>query len=394
MHYESITTQADLIAFCDRIAGAARLAFDTEFVSEDTYLPDLCLIQVAADADLAIIDPRTVGDVRPFWELLAANEHAVIAHASREEYRFCLKALGRGPRGLCDVQIAAALVGLEYPASLQTLLGKVLGKSLPKGETRTDWRRRPLSRRQIEYALHDVAHLLPLWDKLHARLEHLGRVDWLNEEMDAWQARIQDAENRKRWRRVSGLSGMSSRQLAVAREIWNWRESEAQRRNQPPKRILRDDLLVELSRRKTADPKRIRAVRGLQQRNLRAYVPDLAECVARALAMPDADCPQPAQRDSFPQLTVIGQLLSTAMAIRCRSLNVAPSLAATVQDIRDLIAHRLGIRQAPAEEPTLATGWRAEVVGQLVDDLLAGRLALRITDPLSDNPIRFEQIGR
>jgi ribonuclease D len=291
------------------------------------------------------------------------------------------------------VQIAAALVGLEYPASLQTILGKVLGKSLPKGETRTDWRRRPLSRRQIEYALHDVAHLLPLWDALSAQLEQLGRMEWLNEEMASWRARVDEAEGRKRWRRVSGLSGMGSRQLAVARELWTWRESEAQRRNQPPKRILRDDLLVELSRRKSADLKRIRAVRGLQQRHLRAYVPDLAECVARALALPDADCPRPMHRESLPQLNVIAQLMATAIGIRCRSLKVAPSLAATLQDLRDLIADRLGIRRVSAAEPILGSGWRAEVVGQLVEDFLAGRLALRITDPLSDVPIRFEEIG-
>jgi ribonuclease D len=394
VHYQSITTLHDLIAYCDRIAGAERIAFDTEFVSEDTYLPDLCLIQVAIDGDLAIIDPRTVGDVRPFWELLAAHGGTIIAHASREEYRFCLRALGRGPNGLYDVQIAAALVGLEYPASLQTLLGKVLGKTLPKGETRTDWRRRPLSRRQIEYALHDVAHLLPLWDKLLVQLERLGRRGWLDEEMKAWQARIEDAELRKRWRRVSGLSNMSSRQLAVAREIWLWREAEAERRNQPSKRILRDDLLVELARRKTADPKRIRAVRGFHQRNMRHYVPDLADCVARALELPDAECPQPAQRESLPQLNVVGQLLSTAVATRCRSLQVAPALAATVQDVRDLVAYRLGSRPASQPEPILASGWRAEVVGQLVDDLLAGRLALRIADPLGEEPICFERIGR
>jgi ribonuclease D len=393
VHYESITTQSDLTAFCDRIARAARLAFDTEFVSEDTYMSDLCLIQVATDAELAIIDPRTVGDVRPFWEVLAANRPTVIAHAGREEYRFCRRAVGRGPDGLYDVQIAAGLVGLEYPASLQTLVGKVLGKTLPKGETRTDWRRRPLSRRQIEYALRDVAHLLALWDELHARLERLGRVGWLHQEMDAWRARIEEAEDRKRWRRVSGLSGMSSRQLAVARELWKWRESEARRRNQPPKRILRDDLLVELSRRKTADAKRIRAVRGLQHRHLKAYVPELAHCVATALALPDADCPQPVRRQSSPQSNVLAQLLSLAVAIRCRSLQVAPSLAATVQDVRDLIAHRLGSR-SDAEEPALARGWRAEVVGRLVHDLLAGRLVLRIAEPLSDDPVRFEPLDR
>jgi ribonuclease D len=392
--YESITTQRDLEAYCRRLAGAERIAFDTEFVSEDSYQPDLCLIQIASDRGLAIVDPKTVTDVRPFWELLADEGRETIVHAGREEYRFCRRAVGRWLGCGYDMQIASALVGLEYPASLQTLLGKLLGKNLPKGETRTDWRRRPLSRRQLEYALLDVAHLLALRDEIFARLEQFGRRAWLDEEMRAWQERLEEAESRERWRRVAGLSNMSSRQLAVAREIWNWREAVAEQRNRPPRRILRDDLLVELARRKTADPKRIHAVRGLQRRDLKAQMPEIAECIRRGLAVPDRECPQVVRRESLSQLNVVSQLLATAVATRCRSVNVAPALVSTVQDVRELVAYRCGKRSREDGQPPLVRGWRAEVVGQLIDDLLSGKLVVRIKDPLSEDPICFEPFAR
>lgn len=392
MQFDHITTDGQMRKFCDRLSSAPVIAFDTEFVSEDTYEPDLCLIQIAADGRLAIVDTKTVSDVAPFWEVIAAEGHETIVHAGREEFRFCRRSVGRRPSQLDDIQIAAGLVGLEYPASLQNLLGKLLGKSLPKGETRTDWRRRPLSRRQIEYALHDAAHLLPLRDALFARLDKLGRREWLREEMEAWQARLEAGERKLRWRRVSGLASLNARQLAIVRELWSWRERRAAKLDRHPKRVLRDDLLVELARRQTADAKRIRAVRGLQHRGLKPLVPELQACIQRALDLPDDECPRPARRPSQPQLHVVGQFLATAVASHCRALKLAPGLTASVQDVRDLVAYRLGLRPAEEGEPLLAHGWRASVVGQLVDDLLTGRLGIRISDPLSDAPISFDRL--
>ena len=373
MQFEHIKNQYELNGYCDRTAGAQAIAFDTEFVSEDSYLPELCLIQIAADGQLAIIDAKSVDDLTPFWELLAADGHETIVHAGREEFRFCQRAVGRRPNRLADIQIAAGLVGLEYPASLQTLLGKILGKSLPKGETRTDWRRRPLSRRQIEYAVLDAAYLVSLKDELFTRLEELGRRAWLDEEMETWQAGLGLADEQRRWRRMAGLAGLNSRQLATVREIWIWREKRAEQLNRHPKRVLRDDLVVELARRGTSDPKHIGAVRGLEHRGLQSQIAELQECVQRALDLPDAECPRPAQRPSQPQLHVVSQFLTTAVASRCRSLQLSPALTLSVQDVRDLVAYRLGLRPADEGEPLLARGWRAEVVGQLVDDLLAGR---------------------
>ena len=148
MSYQQITTAGQLAEFTARLASAETIAFDTEFVSEDTYRSDLCLIQVAADGELAVIDPLAAGDVSSFWKVIASGSHETIVHAGREELVFCLTATGRRPTRLFDIQIAAGLVGLEYPAGYGALLGKVLGERPQKGETRTDWRRRPLSRQQ------------------------------------------------------------------------------------------------------------------------------------------------------------------------------------------------------------------------------------------------------
>lgn len=389
MHYDYITTRGQLLDFCDAIAAEPVVAFDTEFVSEDSYRPDLCLVQVAAGERLAVIDPRACEDVTPFWELLVAPGRMSLVHAGREEFRFCLAATGQRPHNLFDVQIAAGLVGLEYPAAYGTLISKLLRKSLTKGETRTDWRRRPLSATQIEYALQDVMYLEPLRQRLQARLEKFDRTAWMATEMQAWQDEVAEFEASEQWRRVSGMSNLSPRSLAVVREVWRWRDAEARRRNSPPRRVLRDDLIIELARRQTSDVKRIRALRGLERRELQKHLTDIAECVSRALALPTEDCPQPLTRTDAPHLSLIGQFFTTALSSICRSAHVAPSIVGTASDVRELIAWRLGL--APdSPPPALASGWREQVVGHVIEELLEGRLSIRIADPLSDHPLVFE----
>ncbi len=391
MQYEYLKTQAELIDFCGELAGAASIAFDTEFVSEDRYRPDLCLIQVAVGGRLTVIDTHNVDDATPFWQALTQPGHQSITHAGREELRFCLRATNQRPNDLFDVQIVAALIGLEYPAAYSTLANKLLGESLRKGETRTNWRHRPLSHRQIEYALQDVLYLESLRDVLQERLDKLGRRDWLAIEMSDWQAQVEAAEAREGWGRVSGISGLSPRQLAIVRELWRWRDAEAEQRDQPVRRILRDDLIVEMARRQTADLKHIRAVRGLERRDLRRHHATLGKCIELALSLPSSDLPKRPARTQTPQLNLLSQFLTTALASICRGAELAPSIVGTAQDVRELIAYRLNIDGAGDNEaPSLAKGWRAEVVGHHIEELLAGNLSIRITDPLSDHPLTFE----
>jgi ribonuclease D len=374
------------------LAEATTIGFDTEFVSEHTYRSQLCLVQIVADGQPAMIDAMTIEDMTPFWEVIARPGHETIVHAGRGEVEFCLHAVGRPPAGMVDVQIAAGLVGIEYPVGYGALISKLLGESPGKHETRTDWRRRPLSRRQIEYAIEDVLYLQPLRDKLYQRLESLGRLGWLHEEMQSWQEDVRRTLFHERWRRVSGNSGLDARAMAILRELWQWREQEAERRDMPVRRVLRDDLMVEMARRKTAEIKRIGAVRGLERGDLRRRLPEIAAAIARALALPDEECPERHRRDQAPAFSVLGQFLFSALGSICRDAHLAPGLVGTPGDIREWMAYRGGeAKSADRPPPALARGWRAEVVGNLFDDLLSGKVAIRIRDSRSDHPLSFER---
>jgi ribonuclease D len=395
VQYDYLKTDDELVEFCQANQQAAAIAFDTEFVSEDTYGPELCLIQIAIDKKYTIIDPLDMHDLAPFWELLASPGRETIVHSGREEFRFCLVASGKRPAGWFDVQIAAPFVGYEYPAAYNNLVSRLLGTSLSKGETRTDWRRRPLSKRQIEYAVQDVLYLEPMRDVLRAELEKLGRLSWFQEELNDWQSQLEQAVTQPSWRRVSGISGLSAKQLAIVRELWHWRDGEARERNSPPRRLLRDDLIIELARRETADEQRIRAVRGLEYRNVQKHVTAIAEAIQRAMNLDQSEWPRP-QRNrnaTSPQLLMLGQFLSTALSCICRSMELTPSIVGTVDDVRELVAHRIGMLDANATTPVLAQGWRADVIGRIIDDLLAGRLSIRIVDPVSDQPLAFEPVA-
>ncbi|MDG2206604.1 MAG: ribonuclease D [Pirellulales bacterium] len=390
MNYQLITTDDQLRALCETISSAETIAFDTEFISENTYRPQLCLLQVAAGPTQAIIDTLSVGDLTPFWQLLCEGNHKTIVHAGREEMGFCLRAIGKIPTDLYDVQIASSLIGLEYPAGYRTLVKKILQESPAKDQTRTDWQRRPLSKKQLQYALGDVLYLEEMERKITAQLEKLGRRSWLQEEMQSWIEQVQESHERKQWRRVSGISGLSRRNKAIVRELWFWREKTAEKRNLPVRRVLRDDLIIELAKHPTTDSDQITSIRGMDRGDLRKVIPEIAACVKRGLELPENELPKSQKRRELPpQLNMLGQLLSSALQSICHKSQLATSIVGNPSDVRELIAYRLGVQDSlPA--PALTRSWRAELVGQLLDDLLAGKVAVHIEDPRRALPLAFE----
>jgi ribonuclease D len=391
--FDVVETDSRFRALVERLADCPFVAFDTEFVSEHTYRSQLCLLQVAAPGVLAVIDTLAVRELEPFWRLLAEPGRTTIVHAGREEMGFILHAIKARPANLFDVQVAAGLVDHDYPAGYAAVVRRFLNEQTSKGETRTDWRKRPLSAGQMAYAADDVRHLERLWRKLSGTLESLGRAAWMKAEMDLWQDEVEESFVRKRWRRVSGLGNLSRRELAIARELWHWRDAVAEQRDMPPKRVLRDDLIVELCKRKSADERQIAAVRGMQRSDLRHIMKGLSDAIQRGLDCPEADLPGGERhRPPPPHLAMLGQFMATAVAGLCRQLKLAPALVGTSSDMRDLLAWKLGYGD-PDRTPALARGWRAQVVGSLVDDLLAGRAALRIGDIRSPEPLVIERQG-
>jgi len=391
--FDIVETDTQFHSLVDRLAAEPFIAFDTEFVSEHTYRSQLCLLQIAAPGVLAVVDTLAVRELDPFWRLLAEPGRTTIVHAGREEMGFILHAIQARPANLFDVQVAAGLVDHDYPAGYAAVVRRFLNEQASKGETRTDWRKRPLSAGQMAYAVDDVRHLERLWQKLSGRLDSLGRTAWMTAEMALWQDEVEESFTRKRWRRIAGLGNLSRRELAIARELWHWRDAVAEQRDMPPKRVLRDDLIVELCKRKSDDERQIAAVRGMQRSDLRHIMKGLSDAIQRGLACSEEELPGGERnRPPPPQLAMLGQFMATAVAGLCRQLKLAPALVGTASDMRDLLAWKLGYGDAD-RTPALARGWRAQVVGSLVDDLLEGRAALRIGDIRSAEPLVIERHG-
>lgn len=383
-----------MLALCERLKSAKIIAFDTEFVSEDSFVPELCLIQIATEDEIVAIDTIAIKDSAPFWEVLGSGNHITIAHAAREELRFAMRYANKAPTNLFDTQIAGGLVGPDYPASYSSLVARILKNRVDKGETRTDWRKRPLTEGQINYALEDVRHLIPIYEKLTSKLEKTGRASWIGTEMESWMQSVMDAEDRPRWRRVSGIGGLSSRCMVIVKELWFWRQEEARRRDIPPRRVLRDDLIVEIAKRKSSDIEKIKAIRGIYRGIVKQCINEIAESVQRGLEAPiEKSSGKP--KKAPPQLSLLGQFLTPALTSICRKSGAAASLVGTATDVRDLIAYRLGFpRDNDAELPSLATGWRAELVGHLIEELLSGSKSIRIENAKTEYPLAFDDVEK
>lgn len=388
MNYESIETKAHLEEFCERISTEKIIGFDTEFVSEDCYRPELCLVQVAAGDHLAVIDPYPVGDTSVFWELLCTPGRTVIAHAAREEIRFAYRFTGRPIAGLFDTQLAAGFVGIEYPASLGTLVQRIVGVTLPKGETRTNWRYRPLTKDQITYALHDVTNLAEMHSKLSADIDQFERRTWVEEETQRLQDKVIDAENSENWQRVSGSSGLKPRQLEIVRQLWLWREDIARENDRLPRRVMRDDLIVELAKRGSSDPKKIRSIRGLERRNFQDQYEAIGEAIGIGLNMPEEDLPRRARGRARTASPMLSQFLSTSIACISRQHKLSPAIVGNSDDVKDLLAYELTPRRG-SPKPNLLEGWRGEIVGKSFKKILDGKLAIRVADVTEDQPLEF-----
>jgi ribonuclease D len=390
-HYELITSSEQLIKFCDRSKDSQFAGFDTEFVSENQYRPELCLIQIATDDELAIIDTVAINDLQPFWEWLTSSDRTTLVHAAREEFLFCIRDCGKWPANLFDVQLAAGMVGMEYPASYGNLVQRTLGIEVDKGETRTDWRRRPLTDRQIDYALQDVIHLKAIYDRLTKKLNARQRLPWMKEEMTQWQEDLEKTVTEPQWRRVSGIASLKPPALAIVRELWLLRDKEAERQNRSPRRVLPDDLIVELARRANPNPKQLKAIRGFESRVSRFLSDDIGKAIQKAKELPDSQLPPRIRRNKSANLGLLGQFLTTALKIVCKTESIAPGIVGSADDVRTMAAWKLGMLKLK-EPPELSRGWRAEIVGTLVERILDGTYAIRVGDPKSDEPLILESL--
>ena len=369
-----LTTTAELAALCQRLHAEPFVTIDTEFMRERTYWPELCVVQLAGSAEVAIVDAEAPGlDLAPLGALMADPAVTKVFHAARQDIEIFLLKFGDVPRPLFDTQIAAMVAGFGEQVGYDALVAALTGGHIDKAHRFSDWSARPLSPAQIAYAAADVTYLRGVYTKLRAELEREGRLGWVAEEMAALaDPKTYAADPESMWQRLRPRSN-NRRFLGTLRAIAAWREREAQRVNIPRQRLLKDEALLEIAAtapKTVAELARARGVtRGFAEGRAGA---SLLAAIAAAAALPESAMPDVARAsDRGRPSPALVSLLKVLLAAKSEQHHVAPRLLASSDDI-----DRLATEDAP-EIPALH-GWRREVYG---DDALAlkqGRIALGV----------------
>jgi ribonuclease D len=370
---------AALQRVCARLAAVPRFALDTEFVGERTYVPALELIQVATAEEVALIDCRAVSSLAPFFALLSEARVEKVLHAGQQDLDLFHSLTGVAPAPILDTQVAAALAGFGAQIGYAQLVERLLGVTVDKSETLTDWSRRPLTRAQIAYAVDDVRYLLPACDALAAQLAELGRWEWAVEECRRLERSVRSipTEPADAWLRVRGRGSLRARGLVVLQALAEWREEIARSRNKPRASIIRDEALVEIARKAPTSIEGLRGLRAVHSRDLDRHAGDVVRRIAAALETPKETWPQPPPPPAIAPSTGVVELLQAVLRLRAEEAGIAPSLLATNADLQ-LLLQRHAVGEA-AELPIMQ-GWRHTIAGGALTALLEGRAAVSL-DP-------------
>lgn len=373
MDYAYVETQTQLEQLVKDLEGSKILAIDTEFLREKTYYAKLCLIQINNGSIKAIIDPLTVHNLKVLNPIMQDESCVKIFHAGSQDIDILYHTLGVMPTPLFDTQMAAALMGFPLQVGYGPLVHSLCGVKLAKADSYTDWSRRPLTANQIKYALEDVVYLPQMYEQMTTTLAQQGRSSWLEDdfkalanpakyENDPWEA----------WHRVKRVASLSGSQLAVARELAAWREREAARRNLPRKWVIPDEALVEVARKAPRSIDKLMEVRGLSSKLNTKAAREVIEAVKRGKACDPKDYPKlPKRPGGEPHIVGALELLSAVVELRAHENGVAVPVLASHDDLAKLArGHR--------DECEVMKGWRYEMVGRELADVLDGKLSLCI----------------
>jgi len=379
MKIHPLIEDSDTLAdFCSRLAKSDFVAVDTEFMRENTYWPELCLIQIGNGEEATAIDPKATGiDLDLLLDLLVDNEDVLkVFHAGGQDIEIVYNLTGKTPHPIFDTQVAAMALGLGDQIGYANLVDAMLGHALDKGARFTDWARRPLDKRQFDYAVGDVTHLAELFPNMLERLRDTGRGVWINAEME----RLADPANyanapEDSWKRVR-MQNRKPEVLGRLKAIAAWREVEAQDKNLPRGRLLRDETLADIALHPPKNQKALSKIRGLPSSWAGNDIGSrLMQVIKDAGSLPEHEMPP--RKDRKPGLgkegALVADLLKLLLKIRSREIGVASRLVAKTDDLELLAA-------GEREDLILLTGWRYEEFGRDALDLVEGRVAFAVRD--------------
>ena len=371
-----ITTTNELVDACSLLSIADYLTVDTEFMRETTFWPKLCLLQIAGPNHAFAIDPLAKNiNLEPVLKLLADKSITKVMHAARQDMEIFYHLTGSLPQPLFDTQIAAMVCGFGDQVGYESLVSKLNGTRIDKSSRFTDWSRRPLSNEQLEYALGDVTHLRPVYDKLLKRIEKTGRFEWIEEETNLLcNPDIYRIDPEQAWRRLKPKKN-DSRYLAVLQAVAKWRENEALTRNVPRNRVVRDEILLQIASRPPKDKKSLERVRGLSNGfSNGAYGESLLEAISKGMALPLEIAPVAKIKPELPSgIGPLTDLLKVLLKQKCEENHVAQKLVANVNDLERIAADN--------DADVLALkGWRRNLFGEDALRLKKREIALSISE--------------
>ena len=378
-----ISTQADFHALLGRLRGQPEIAIDCEFHGEGRYYPQLCLVQLSSGGEVVAIDPFKV-DLTPLGEVLADASVVKVFHAAENDLPLLANATGQPVRNVFDTQLAAAFVGHGASPAYALLVERLCGVTLSKRSRFTDWSVRPLSQEQVAYALNDVRHLLNVAAALRQELVQRGRLEWATMETEEMVAKALMPRDRSRlYLKLGPLKEMSSRQLAVLREVADWRDQRAAEINRPPQSVVPNEALRQMAFEPPRTSADVGRLRGLQR--IGNGVSSLLAAVTRALALADADCPpviEPRAHDE--RMEMVSLLLATALRVRANELKIAPSKIASRDQLEHLVAWYFSERHGSPPEIVLPSGWKRAAAGEMLLSFLDGRYNLCVSPESPD----------
>jgi ribonuclease D len=372
-----IDTTAALEEACRLLAQSDFITIDTEFLRETTFWPELCLIQMASPEHEYIVDPMAKGlDLKPFFELMANSAVVKVFHAARQDIEIIFHLGDLLPHPIFDTQVAAMVCGFGDSVSYDQLVQKVKNVHIDKTSRFTDWSRRPLSEKQLDYALADVTHLRDVYLKLKGQLEAEGRAEWLTEEMAILESReTYDLPPEHAWQRLK-MRLRKPTELAVMQYVAAWREREARARNVPRSRVLKDDAIYEIAQQQPKDVEalgRLRTIpKGWERSSSGAAI---IEQVNTALALPKSEMPHLQRHAHAPEGTQSAvELLKVLLRLTSEKHGVASKVIANSEDLEKIAA------EGEKAEVAALQGWRKELFGDLALKLISGGVGLRFVD--------------
>ena len=368
-----ITTTESLARLCHGLASDTFITVDTEFMRETTYWPDLCLIQLAGETHNGLIDPLAAGlDLTPFFQLMNNAAILKVFHSARQDIEIMVHRSGIVPHPVFDTQVAAMVCGFGDQVGYEAIVRRLAKVQIDKSSRFTDWSRRPLTEKQLAYALSDVTHLRVVYEKLKAELDKTGRELWLREEMAilanpaTYRTEPEDA-----WKRIK-VRLKSKKQMGVLVAVAAWREREALKKNVPRSRIIKDDAVAEIAMQMPQTSEALSQLRALPRGHAASRVGEaILKAVSEGLALDPKSLPHMDHgRDEISdQAQAATEILKLALKVVCESENLAPKLVANTSDIE-------AVAEDDNADVPLMHGWRREVFGKLALDLKHGRAVI------------------